>query len=63
MWSTFVPCLISLVFILYLLSMKIYFDKYASQSTGVNDPLVSGLGSVLLLGAHVKSDHDAARTP
>lgn len=67
MWSTFIPCVLSVVFILYLLGLKIYKEEYASRSqrstAAANEPLASGLGCALLPEAHVKSDQGAARTP
>lgn len=48
MWSTFIPCLLSLVMILYLLGIKIYIEEYAPRIAAANDPLAARLGSALL---------------
>lgn len=63
MWSTFIPCLMSLVMILYLLGRKIYLEEYVPRIAAATDPLASRLSSALLPQAHVKSDQCAAGTP
>lgn len=59
MWSTFIPCGLSIVFIFYVLGIKIYLEAHASRCAAVHDLLGSRIGSALLPELHEERCEDS----